>query len=251
MMRKYYSVILVFVLLLSGCAKIYINKGIGYAKQGEYDQAILNFNKALEINPKHAEAYINRGNAYFFKGQHNEAIKDFNKAIEIEPGNAEAYISRGNIYSAKSEYDEAIADLNRALEVNLRYARIYNDLKNDLGLNSFLLKDYWQYYYDRKSAYAMDMAQLRALQFGKFKYRYIGPFPPGEKEISEFNKVLEINIKLAMAYHNKGLNREQAGKTQEALDSYKEFIQFTNFLPPQYDSQVNYVKQRIRDLERK
>jgi Flp pilus assembly protein TadD len=54
-------------------------------------KAISDYTKALEINPRDAEAYYNRGIAYGEKGQYDEAISDYNKALEINPISAEAY----------------------------------------------------------------------------------------------------------------------------------------------------------------
>jgi len=59
------------------------SRGSSYYHKGQYDQAISDFNKALEINPKDADAYSNRGTAYREKGQSDQAIVDFNKALEI------------------------------------------------------------------------------------------------------------------------------------------------------------------------
>ncbi len=42
-------------------ANFYNNRGNAYVEKGQYDQAILDFNKALEINPGYAEAYNIRG----------------------------------------------------------------------------------------------------------------------------------------------------------------------------------------------
>ncbi len=72
-------------------AKFYNNRGIAYGEKGQYDQAISDFNKALEINPRYNKAYNNRGITYRLKGQYDQAILDFNKAIEINPIDAEAY----------------------------------------------------------------------------------------------------------------------------------------------------------------
>src|SRR4030042_5342299 len=76
-------------------AKAYNNRGLAYSHKGQYDQAISDFNKALEINPRYAEAYNNRGLAYDERGQLDQAISDFNKALEINPRYAEAYTNRG------------------------------------------------------------------------------------------------------------------------------------------------------------
>ena len=75
----------------SGDAKFYNSRGIAYGQKGQYDQAISNFNRAIELNPNDNKAYNNRGIVYRLKGEHDQAISDFNKAIEISPLDAEAY----------------------------------------------------------------------------------------------------------------------------------------------------------------
>jgi len=71
--------------------KFYNNRGITFVEKGQYDEAISDFNKAIEINSKYDKAYNNRGITYRLKGQYDRAISDFNKAIEINPTDAQAY----------------------------------------------------------------------------------------------------------------------------------------------------------------
>jgi len=111
----------------SQSAEFYYNRGITYYKKGQYDQAILDYTKALEINPRHAKAYCNRGVAYGEKGIHDQAISDFNNALEIDPRYAEAYYNRGVAYREKGQYDQAISDYTKALEINPRHAGAYYD----------------------------------------------------------------------------------------------------------------------------
>jgi len=109
----------------SGNAEFYNNRGMANDKEGLYDQAISDYNKALEIDPKYAEAYNNRGVVYRRKGQYDRAISDYNKALEINPRDAEAYNNRGVAYSIKGQYDRAISDYSQAVEINQRFAEGY------------------------------------------------------------------------------------------------------------------------------
>ena len=45
-----------------------INRGVTYAQQGEFTQAMSDYNKAIEINPNDAETYNNRGNTGTLRG---------------------------------------------------------------------------------------------------------------------------------------------------------------------------------------
>jgi len=72
-------------------AKFYNNRGIAYGEKGQYDQAISDFNRAIETNPMDNKAYNNRGIVYRIRGQYDQAISDFNRAIEINSMDADAF----------------------------------------------------------------------------------------------------------------------------------------------------------------
>ena len=66
-------------------AEEYCNRGLTYAKQGNFTQAISDCNKAIEINPNFAETYYDRGNDYDNQGNFSQAIFDFDETIKINP----------------------------------------------------------------------------------------------------------------------------------------------------------------------
>ncbi|MCU4139364.1 MAG: hypothetical protein MW690_001296 [Methanophagales archaeon] len=66
------------------CSVLYSRLCI-HAELNEYEQAIEDFSKAIELNPNYAGAYYNRGIAYAKLNQHERAIEDYNKAIELNP----------------------------------------------------------------------------------------------------------------------------------------------------------------------
>jgi len=86
-------------------AESYLKRGAAYYEKGEYDSAIADYTKAMELDPNLAEAYGNRGNAYAELDQLEQANKDYDEAIRLDPENAdyidyidclaEAYYSRG------------------------------------------------------------------------------------------------------------------------------------------------------------
>ena len=106
-------------------AEEYNNRGLAYRRKGKYDQAISNFNGAIEINPKYAQSFFNRGVAYIGKGQYDQALSDYTKALEIDPRYEIAYLARGGAYISKGQDDQAISDLTKAIEINPRYGVAY------------------------------------------------------------------------------------------------------------------------------
>ena len=92
------------------------NKGIEYAKKGMFDEAIVEYTKAIQMNPNASSTYTNRGNAYYDKGSVEQAISDFGKAIQIDES-ALAYYSRSWVYYKEGQHDKSWEDLHRALEL--------------------------------------------------------------------------------------------------------------------------------------
>jgi len=108
-------------------AEEYFYSGVEKANSGDYEGAIEDYNKAIEINPKDAEAYNNRGVAKWDLGDDRGAIEDYNKAIEIKPRYADAYSDRGVVKDKLGDYKGAIEDYNKAIEINPKYSKAYNN----------------------------------------------------------------------------------------------------------------------------
>jgi tetratricopeptide (TPR) repeat protein len=92
-------------------ARPYDNLGVGLAHHGNLTQAILDYNKAIEIFPNFTEAYYNRGVGYAKKGDLNKALSDFNKAIAIKPDFLQAYYDRAVTYYELKDYNKAWSDV--------------------------------------------------------------------------------------------------------------------------------------------
>ena len=98
-------------------AVVHSAKGLNYKEKGQWDKAIAEYNKAIELDPKLAVAYVNRGIAYLQKGQFDQAISDCSKAIELNPKIAQAYLNRGVGYLNLDQSDRGCHDLQKACEL--------------------------------------------------------------------------------------------------------------------------------------
>jgi tetratricopeptide (TPR) repeat protein len=108
----------------------YCSLGVALFEKGQLDDAVAQYEKALEINPNYVAAHYNLGNALFRKGQLDEAIAQFQKALEISPKNAEARINLGNAFLQKEQLDEAVGQFQQAVEINPNDAEAHYDLGN-------------------------------------------------------------------------------------------------------------------------
>ncbi len=106
-------------------AAAYGSRGAAYASIGNYQQAIKDSDSAIELEPRFAPAYYNLGVAYGMLGNHREAIKNFSRAIELNPNHALAYYNRAAAYDELDNHDQAIKDVNNAAKLGLKAAQDY------------------------------------------------------------------------------------------------------------------------------
>lgn len=107
-------------------ADMHNKRGLDYFDKNQYEQAIQEYNKAIQINPNATDAHNNRGIAYS-KGlrQNEQEIQDFNKAIELNPNDNMAYTNRGVAYAKLGNLNQAISDATKAIELNPNYSKSY------------------------------------------------------------------------------------------------------------------------------
>ena len=116
--------------------------GLNQLNSENYNIAILNFSKAMEIDKNFYEAYAWRGKAYFETEQFNLAIKDLTKVIELTPlfYNLNPFFYRGNCKMKLKDFDGAIEDFGNAIN----YGKIGNkfDIHLNRGIVYFEIENY-------------------------------------------------------------------------------------------------------------
>jgi tetratricopeptide (TPR) repeat protein len=105
---------------------IYYERGEARAEKGDYEGAIADLSKAIEVDPKQARAYAERGWARRQMGDYDGAIADYNRAIELAPQVSSAYYdNRGLARLKKGDYGGAIADFTKVIELDPKHASAY------------------------------------------------------------------------------------------------------------------------------
>ncbi len=114
------TVILFAFLSVSAFAQIATECG-----KEDYKCQIAAYTKQIAANPDNIEAYYNRGRAFNLNGNFDQAIVDFNKYIALNPSNkeylADGYNLRAVCYKNKNLLDQAIADYSKAIDLIFPY----------------------------------------------------------------------------------------------------------------------------------
>lgn len=98
--------------------KGYYLRGFVEDKLGQQDQAIADYSKSTELDPKNAEAWANRGIIYYnTKQDYNTAKADFSAAIQINPKNGVYVINRVRCWIALGNKAEAQRDIELAKQL--------------------------------------------------------------------------------------------------------------------------------------
>lgn len=192
-------------------AEEYFRSGVTARQQGQYSEAIQDFNKAIKLEPDYAKAYYLRAAAYYSKRKHDLAIEDSTKAIELKPDYAKAYLARTAAYYSKGEYDYAIQDSTKAIELNPDYANAYlarGHVYRNLGEYDHAIQDYTK-------AMELNPDYANAYYFRGLSYSSQGEH---DYAIANFTKAIKLNPKLAEAYYARalacfGLERWQNAKS--------------------------------------
>jgi tetratricopeptide (TPR) repeat protein len=201
----------------------YIGRGIVYSASEDYKKAYEDFSKAIELAPSQAaRPYFARGHYYYWRlGLNQEAIKDYSKAIQLEPKNGEYYCHRAVSYEELGKNDDALKDFNKAIELNpaeswnytwrgLLYAKNLQQYEqeaiNDFTVAIKLESKHYTYYLLRADVYK---------RLNKVK-----------QAVEDYSKAIELSPKepLSYTYMQRGWAYVSSGEYQPAINDYTRVI---------------------------
>jgi tetratricopeptide (TPR) repeat protein len=114
------------------------NLGIALAKKGRVDEAIAHFQTVLGDYPNDAKTHENLGTALAQKGELQSAIAAYEKALSIQPLYPSAHYNLGMALDDSGRIDEAIAHYQQAVQEDPHFAEAYYLLGNDLFRTSHI-----------------------------------------------------------------------------------------------------------------
>jgi tetratricopeptide (TPR) repeat protein len=100
----------------SADAKTHLLKGYRLHRQRSYTEALEELNKAVDLDPRNAEAYYWRGRTQMNLGRLDQGVDDFKKAVNFKPDYSEAYDHLGWLAAKQGQVNEAIDYLTKSVE---------------------------------------------------------------------------------------------------------------------------------------
>jgi len=206
------AVAVVVLLLLGGIAaagamgpKEYWQKGLEYAGNRLYIDAVQNYTRAIQLNKGEisindiAQVFNSRGLAYQGLNQSDKAIDDFSNAIEIDAKKPEFFLNRANVFLGRKQYGRARDDFGAVIALDPRNTAAYaGRARANLDDRSYRLAAA-----DYQKLLDLDPRNVSALYGMGLAYKYDRQ---DAKAIEVFNELLKIDPKFAAAsYQNAGI----------------------------------------------
>lgn len=230
--------------ILINLSSAYNNRGTAYLGVQNYNEALTDFDEALQFNPKELVViYLNRGIAYSCKKNYDNALNDFNKAIEIfneeMSKNNYSLITLSRIYSNKSlvnyykkNYNLALDDCNKAIELSKdnvdaynNKGMIYTNIKEyDIAINNYnisinILSEMIQN--NTQNDEMMTTVLSKTYNNRGIAYYYKKEY---ENAINDYTEAINLRDNEAYGYNSRGCVYVKIKKYSNAMSDYNEAI---------------------------
>lgn len=191
------------------------NAGLLLASVGRFDEAVPHFEKALKVNPAYPDAHSNLGVALAGMGKLDEAIAEFEKALEVNPGSAEAHNNLGRVLVREGKLDDAITHYQKAVEITPDSVSIQNNFGVALARQGRL--DEAIAHFEKALSLGPDSAEahnglaVALVQQGR-----------ADEGVAHFERALANNPQYAEAHFNLGdALYYLKGRAEEALEQWR------------------------------
>ena len=209
----------------------YNNRGAAYTKLRLFREAISDLDKAILLDPEYADAYHNRGIARSMLNQNNEAIEDFSMVISLDLNYVEAYLRRGLVRLALNQLDEAVVDFDEAIILYPDYTEAFRKrgaTRIKLGQHDLAIRDF-------ERAISLDPDHPEAYRNRGISKSFLGQH---KDAIEDLNTALEIDPDCAAAYDNRGVAKLAVGHKKEAASDFCAALR----IDPNHDSARQHLE---------
>ncbi len=196
-------------------AQPFVKTGMELFKQGKYQAALVEFDKAVNADPKSSAAYEWRGRTRLRMTGSLEPISDFDQALKLNPRNTGALNSRGSTYLGVGDLGRALADYNAVLALDPSNAAAYafrGLTYSQMGDSKRGLEDI---------ATAIKIAPNFPPSYGNMGQIYSFQLRQYDKALDAFNKQLQLDpVGTSPFFHSRGWAYLNLGDDDAALADF-------------------------------
>lgn len=215
-------------------AENFVQNGAAYFDSGDYKSALAEYDKAIEHDPKNAEAYCGRARVRLMAEQEDLALVEADKAIALDAKFAFAYEIRAYARCAQKDYEGAIAEINQAIALEPENALWYIVRGEIYGEQGNLAQSRADYDKGRKDSRAID--KLKEIDsFGRGTVHYV---KDEADDIAHYTHILEVNPKAEKARYQRGQLYAEQEEYENALADFTEAIALTPDKPEYYEQRA-------------
>lgn len=109
-------------------ARLFLDHGRTYARDGQWQAAIALYKNALDINPGLADAHFLLGVAYHQRNDNRHAVSALRRAGELDPRSARTFYNLGVAYAHTGDLDKEVAAYKRAIQIDPEHASAHYNL---------------------------------------------------------------------------------------------------------------------------
>nr|MBC8229561.1 tetratricopeptide repeat protein [bacterium] len=177
----------------SNASLIHISQAMMHRARGQYDAAITESRKAINLAAKNPLAYATLGMAYLGKKEQEKATEYLKKAIEIEPEYAHGHTALGANYLIQKKIREAFMEYKQATEIDPK------DYRPHMGLGTIYtgMGMYYNAVNEYKTVLSLNPSSLSARTQLSALYLQLGKY---DDAITEAKEVLRADSQSAQAY---------------------------------------------------
>lgn len=199
----------------------FIDSAQSYFERDEFDKAIAELDKAVNISPRNPKLFLMRGDCKWLNRDLDGAVADYSRAIELgptAPGIERAYYNRGTARQSMTNDINAFSDFEKAIAIKPTYADPYygrGAIFDKRGKTDLALKDF-------NKAIALDPEQTPAYS-GRGNIR----FRRNEMEgaLSDYDNSIELFPNGVAQYIIRGAIHGLKGKWEMAVDDLRTAFQ--------------------------
>jgi tetratricopeptide (TPR) repeat protein len=192
---------------------VWNQRGLALQRLKRFDDALMSYDRAIMLSPEHAEALCNRGAALYDLKRFDEAVPSYDRALAVWPRYAEAFCYRGAALRHLKRLEEALASCDSALAIQPNYG----DAHSTRGDVLFGLRRYDEAVasYDAAIALGVESVELHYVRADALRElkRY-------DEALASLERLLARWPDYAWAHGCRGIVLHELGRFDEGLASH-------------------------------